>query len=90
MILLALDELFALVVYAQLILENTRLYAADVGNDLLDQIFDCLVRDFSYTLCSSTPNRPAQSGKWSCACACCASQWRTPDASIAFGSRCTS
>ena len=45
--LLALGELFALVVYAQLILENVRIYAADVDNDLLDQIFDCLVRDFS-------------------------------------------
>jgi acyl-CoA dehydrogenase len=45
--LLALGELFALVVYAQLILENARINAAEVGDDLLDQIFDCLVRDFS-------------------------------------------
>jgi acyl-CoA dehydrogenase len=45
--LLALGELFALVVYAQLILENTRIYAQDVNDDLLDHIFDCLVRDFS-------------------------------------------
>jgi acyl-CoA dehydrogenase len=45
--LLALGELFALVVYAQLILENARIYQEDVGEDLLDHIFDCLVRDFS-------------------------------------------
>jgi acyl-CoA dehydrogenase len=45
--LLALGELFALVVYAQLILENARIYREDVGDDLADQIFDCLVRDFS-------------------------------------------
>ncbi len=43
--LLELGELFALVVYAQLILENARIY--DTGNDLVDQIFDFLVRDFS-------------------------------------------
>jgi acyl-CoA dehydrogenase len=38
-------ELFALVVYAQLILENARLYAVD--DDLVEQMFDCLVRDMS-------------------------------------------
>jgi acyl-CoA dehydrogenase len=43
--LLAGGELFALVVYAQLILENARLYAVDPA--LVDQIFDVLVRDFS-------------------------------------------
>ncbi len=43
--LLSLGEMFTLVVYAQLILENAALYS--VGNDLVDQIFDCLVRDFS-------------------------------------------
>ena len=43
--LMALGELFALVVYAQLILENARIYAIDA--DLLDQIFDFMVRDFS-------------------------------------------
>ncbi len=61
--LLALGELFALVVYAQLILENTRIYARDVNHDLLDHIFDCLVRDFSkhalqlYSKPSSTPRQ---------------------------------
>jgi acyl-CoA dehydrogenase len=44
--LLAGGELFALVVYAQLILENARLYGVDPA--LVDQIFDVLVRDFSH------------------------------------------
>ncbi len=43
--LLAGGELFALVVYAQLILENAPTY--DVGDDLIDQVFDFMVRDFS-------------------------------------------
>jgi acyl-CoA dehydrogenase len=43
--LLILGELFTLVVYGQLILENARLHAVD--DDALDQIFDVLVRDFS-------------------------------------------
>ena len=43
--LMALGELFTLVVYGQLILENARIYA--VEEDLIDQIFDFMVRDFS-------------------------------------------
>lgn len=43
--LLAVGEIFTLIVYAQLILENASIYALD--DDLLDQIFDVLVRDFS-------------------------------------------
>jgi acyl-CoA dehydrogenase len=43
--LLGLGELFTLVVYGQLILENAGIY--EIGNDAVDQIFDCLVRDFS-------------------------------------------
>jgi acyl-CoA dehydrogenase len=43
--LLALGEIFTLVVYGQLILENARLYAVD--GDTVDQIFDFMVRDFS-------------------------------------------
>jgi acyl-CoA dehydrogenase len=43
--LLAGGEIFALVVYAQLILENARLYG--IADDLLDQIFDFMVRDVS-------------------------------------------
>jgi acyl-CoA dehydrogenase len=46
-VLLAWGELFALVVYAQLILENATIYAQEIDKDLVDQIFDCLVRDFS-------------------------------------------
>ncbi len=43
--LLAVGELFTLVVYAQLLLENAEIYALERG--LVDQIFDVLVRDFS-------------------------------------------
>ncbi|MFX1561864.1 MAG: acyl-CoA dehydrogenase [Promethearchaeota archaeon] len=43
--LMTLTELFALVVYAQLVLENAKIY--DLSNDEIDQIFDFMVRDFS-------------------------------------------
>lgn len=43
--LLAGGEIFALVAYGQLILENSKIY--DVSDDVLDQIFDFMVRDFS-------------------------------------------
>ncbi len=43
--LMALGELFTLVVYGQLVLENARIYA--VEDDIIDQIFDFMVRDFS-------------------------------------------
>jgi acyl-CoA dehydrogenase len=43
--LLALGEIFTLVVYAQLLLENAEVYG--VADDLVDQIFDVLVRDCS-------------------------------------------
>jgi acyl-CoA dehydrogenase len=43
--LLSLGEIFALVVYGQLILENARIYNLDEA--LIDQIFDFMVRDFS-------------------------------------------
>ncbi len=43
--LLILGELFTIVVYGQLILENAPVHS--VEDDLLDQIFDILVRDFS-------------------------------------------
>ena len=43
--LMSLGELFTLVVYGQLILENAKIY--DVEDDLVDQIFDFMVRDFS-------------------------------------------
>ena len=56
---LAVGELFALVVYGQLILEMASLRG--VGADLVDQIFDFMVRDFSkfalqlYSKPSATP-----------------------------------
>ncbi|MDI6770702.1 MAG: acyl-CoA dehydrogenase family protein [Anaerolineales bacterium] len=59
--LLALGEIFTLVVYGQLILENAKTCA--VGDDLLDQIADFMVRDFSkhalniYSKPSSTPQQ---------------------------------
>jgi acyl-CoA dehydrogenase len=43
--LLILGELFTLVAYGQLIIENAKIYA--VEDDLVDQIFDFMVRDFS-------------------------------------------
>ena len=43
--LLTVGELFTLVVYGQLILENAKIY--DVPVEVLDQIFDFMVRDFS-------------------------------------------
>jgi len=61
--LLALGEAFTLVVYAQLILENARLYHVD--DDTVDQIFDFMVRDLSkfalqiYGKLSSTPAQMA-------------------------------
>ncbi len=49
--LLILGELFTLVAYGQLIVENSKLNQArlspSMNDDLLDQIFDFLVRDFS-------------------------------------------
>jgi acyl-CoA dehydrogenase len=43
--LMTLTELFALVVYGQLILENAKIYTLDDAT--IDQIFDFMVRDFS-------------------------------------------
>ncbi|RLC99799.1 MAG: acyl-CoA dehydrogenase [Chloroflexi bacterium] len=43
--LLALGEIFTLVVYGQLVLENSEIYG--IEDDVVDQIFDFMVRDFS-------------------------------------------
>jgi acyl-CoA dehydrogenase len=59
--LLIVGELFTLVVYGQLILENAPVHAVD--DDVLDQIFDVLVRDFSkfaLQLYSKTSSTAAQ------------------------------
>jgi acyl-CoA dehydrogenase len=56
--LLALGEIFTLVVYGQLILEAAGLYG--VNDDLIDQIFDVMVRDVSkYAL--QLYNKPSSS-----------------------------
>lgn len=44
-LLLSIGELFTLVVYGQLVLENARIY--EICDDLVDQVFDFMVRDFS-------------------------------------------
>jgi acyl-CoA dehydrogenase len=44
-VLLAVGEIFTLVVYAQLVLENAPIYAID--DDVIDQMFDTFVRDVS-------------------------------------------
>ncbi len=43
--LMAVGEIFTLIVYSQLVLENAEIYAID--NDLVEQIFDVMVRDMS-------------------------------------------
>lgn len=43
--LLNVGELFTLVAYGQLILENKPIY--DISDDMIDQIFDFMIRDFS-------------------------------------------
>ena len=57
--LLSLGELFTLVAYGQLILEKHQMKA--IGDDMLEQIFDVMIRDFStfaleiYSKSASTP-----------------------------------
>ena len=59
--LLSMGEIFTLVAYGQLIIEYRNLDRREVSDDLLDQIFDFMVRDFSryalqlYSKPSSTP-----------------------------------
>jgi acyl-CoA dehydrogenase len=58
---LALGEIFTRVVYGQLILENAGIY--EVGDDLLYQIFDFMVRYFArhaLTICSKPDGTPRQ------------------------------
>lgn len=43
--LLIIGELFTLVAYGQLLIENSKIY--QIEDDLLDQIFDFMIRDFS-------------------------------------------
>ena len=59
--LLAVGEMFALIVYAQLVLENAEIY--EIDPDLVDEIFDVYVRDFSrfatqfHTTTATTPEQ---------------------------------
>ena len=59
--LLAVGEMFTLVVYAQLILENAEIYELDAG--LVDEMFDVYVRDFArfatqlHTNAATTPEQ---------------------------------
>jgi acyl-CoA dehydrogenase len=61
--LLNLGELFTLVAYGQLLIEKAGINGVD--DDLMDQIFDFMVRDFSkfalqlYSKTSSTPEQMA-------------------------------
>ncbi|MFC1936627.1 acyl-CoA dehydrogenase, partial [Chloroflexota bacterium] len=58
--LLSMGEIFALVVYGQLILENSDIY--EIGPDIVNQIFDFMVRDFSkYAL--ELHNKPSSSSQ---------------------------
>ena len=43
--LLSLGEIFTLVVYGQLILENAKIY--NIEDEIIDQVFDFMVKDFS-------------------------------------------
>ncbi len=58
---MAIAELFALIVYAQLVLENVKIH--NIDDQTLDQIFDFMVRDFSmyalqlYSKSSTTPRQ---------------------------------
>lgn len=59
--LLSLGEIFSLVAYGQLLIEYRNLERAELSDDVLAQIFDCFIRDFSgfalqlYGKPSSTP-----------------------------------
>jgi acyl-CoA dehydrogenase len=53
--------MFTLVVYGQLVLENAKIY--DVETEVIDQIFDVMVRDFSkfaLQLYAKPSSNPAQ------------------------------
>ena len=59
--LLILGELFTLVAYGQLIIENAKIYPTE--DEFLDQIFDFMIRDFSkfaLQLYSKTSSTDAQ------------------------------
>ncbi|HEO71435.1 MAG TPA: acyl-CoA dehydrogenase, partial [Candidatus Hydrogenedentes bacterium] len=59
-VLMTVGDVFALVVYGQLILENARVYGSDEA--LIDQIFDVLVRDMA-ALALQLYSKPSASAK---------------------------
>lgn len=58
--LLALGEIFTLVVYGQLILENAEIY--EIDPDIINQVFDFMVRDFS-KFALELHNKPSSSAQ---------------------------
>ena len=82
---LALGELFTLVVYGHLILEQADII--ELEDDVLDTVFDVLVRDFPPTrwICtaSAAPPRLSSAGR----CRRCASPSQTPSGSTPPGNR---
>jgi acyl-CoA dehydrogenase len=58
--LLALGEIFTLVVYGQLILENAEIY--EIDPDIVNQIFDFMVRDFA-KFALELHNKPSSSAQ---------------------------
>ena len=63
--LLNLGELFTLVAYGQLLIEKARIDA--VEDDLMDQIFDFMVRDFPSSLFNSTAKPAVTPNRWTSA-----------------------
>jgi len=63
--LLALGQMFTLVVYGQLVLENAAIYTID--DDTIDQIFEFMVRDFSaYALQLRDKPETTRFQQWHC------------------------
>jgi acyl-CoA dehydrogenase len=63
--LLALGQLFTLVVYGQLVLENVKIYGID--DDTVDQMFEFMVRDFSvYALQLRDKPSTTRLQRWHC------------------------
>ncbi|RLI65802.1 MAG: acyl-CoA dehydrogenase [Promethearchaeia archaeon] len=63
--LLNLGKLFTLVIYGQLILENTKYYK--ISDDLLEEIFDVLIRDFAkYALVLKSKPQCSWKQRWFC------------------------
>ena len=64
--LLAVGEIFTLIVYAQLLLENAEVHAID--RDLVEQIFDVMVATCRTSRCGCTESRPPAAPRPTTAC----------------------